>query len=144
MQNYLLLKHGGGYILGIIPHPDPSVDPLSAAHRNLNNLPEEQEFLCMYSNTYLAWDTLKSCYEKYSTWLPKENDFLTIMMLNVMSDDLPHIQNHIMDALSTSSSTNAYGPSNIRAPLDVEQQLINTEKMKGSGDLAMMATGKGG
>ncbi|KAG2062916.1 hypothetical protein BDR04DRAFT_1206204, partial [Suillus decipiens] len=75
MQNYLLLKHGGGYILGVIPRPNPSVDPSSAAHWNLNNLciiaalrtrssPEEQEFLRTYSNAYLAWDALKSRHEK--------------------------------------------------------------------------------
>jgi hypothetical protein len=25
MQNYLLLKHGGGYILGLVSRPDPSL-----------------------------------------------------------------------------------------------------------------------
>lgn len=32
MQNYLLLKHGGGYILGLVTRPDPSLDPSSAGH----------------------------------------------------------------------------------------------------------------
>jgi hypothetical protein len=193
MQNYLLLKHGGGYLLGIIPRPDPSANPSSTANWDLNNLciiaalhthssPEEQKFLHTYSNTYLAWDGLKSRHEKvgpitqilliqqalavcyhqfdclsttstqlgelvwriYAIRLPKESDFLTIMMLNAMSDDLPHVRNHITDALSASSSTNVYGPSNIRARLDVKQQLIDTEKLKGSGDITMVATRKGG
>ena len=184
MQNYLLLKHGGGYILGLVMRPDPSVDPASASHWDLNNLciiaalrtrssSEEQEFLRTFSNAYLAWNALKSRHEKvgpiaqilliqqaltvryrrserlsatstqlselvrhiYAIGLPKEADFLTIMMLNAMTDDLPHVRNHIADVLSTSTSTSAntsaYGPSNIRTRLDVEQQLLDTEKSKG-------------
>jgi hypothetical protein len=38
MQNYLLLKHGGRYILGLVTRPDLSVDPASAGHWDLNNL----------------------------------------------------------------------------------------------------------
>jgi hypothetical protein len=196
MQNYLLLKHGGGYILGLIMHPDPSVDPASASHWDLNNLciiaalctrssSEEQEFLHPFVNAYLAWNALKSCHKKvgpiaqilliqqaltvryhhsehlsttstqlsemirhiYAIGIPKEEDFLTIMMLNAMTDDLPHVRNHIADALSSSTPTSptvsAYGPSNIHAHLDVEQQLIDTEKSKG-GDVALLANGKGG
>ncbi|KAG0695425.1 hypothetical protein DFH29DRAFT_779048, partial [Suillus ampliporus] len=61
----------------------------------------------------------------YAIGLPKEDDFLTIMMLNAMTDDLPHVRNHIADALSTSATqtSSIYGPANIRARLDVEQQL---------------------
>jgi hypothetical protein len=64
------------------------------------------------------------------------------MMLNTMAEDLPHIHNHIADALTTSTSTTSYGPSNIHSCLDIEQQLIDTEKSK-SGDVVMAATGKG-
>jgi hypothetical protein len=75
MQNYLLLKHGGGYILGIVTCPDPSLDPSSAGHWDLNNLyivaalctcssTQENEFLRGYTNAYLAWDTFKSCHKK--------------------------------------------------------------------------------
>jgi hypothetical protein len=60
------------------------------------------------------------------------------MMLNAMAEDLPHVQNHIADALATSTSTTTYGPSNICSHLDVEQQLIDTETSK-SGDTAMAA-----
>ncbi|KAG2111903.1 uncharacterized protein F5147DRAFT_572896, partial [Suillus discolor] len=172
MQNYLLLKHGGGYILGLVTCPDPSLDPSSAGHWDLNNLCivaamrtrssfEENEFLRGFTNTYLAWDALKSCHEKvgpiaqilliqqalavkyirserlsttsttlhdlvcriYAIGVPKEDNFLTIMMLNAMAEDLPHVRNHIADALATSMSSNPYGPSNIRSRLDVEQQL---------------------
>ncbi|KAG1731118.1 hypothetical protein EDD22DRAFT_740474, partial [Suillus occidentalis] len=59
----------------------------------------------------------------YAIGIPKENNFLTIMMLNVMAEELPHVRNHIVDALSTSTSSNPYGPSNIHSRLDVEQQL---------------------
>jgi hypothetical protein len=191
MQNYLLLKHGGGYILGLVTRPDPSVDPVSAGHWDLNNLciiaalrtrstSEENDFLRNYTNAYLAWDALKSRHEQvgpiaqilliqqalavryrrserlsttstqlgeivrriYAIGIPKEEDFLTIMMLNAMAEDLPHVRNHIADALATSTSTKSYGPSNIRSRLDVEQQLIDTEKSK-SGDIVMAATGKG-
>lgn len=192
MQNYLLLKHRGGYILGIVTHPDPTLDPSSAGHWDLNNLcivaalctrssTEENNFLRGYTNTHLAWDALKSRHEKvgpiaqilliqqalaikylrserlsttstllndlvhriYAIGIPKEDDFLTIMMLNAMAEDLPHVRNHIADALTTSTTANPYGPSHIRSRLDVEQQLIDSEKSKG-GDVALAATGKGG
>ncbi|KAG1729815.1 hypothetical protein EDD22DRAFT_755330, partial [Suillus occidentalis] len=160
------------YILGLILCPDPSTDPVSTSHWDLNNLciiaalcmrssSEEQEFLCSFTNIYLAWTALKSRHEKvrpitqilliqqaltvcyrrsewltttstqlselvrciYAIGLPKEDNFLTIMMLNAMSDDLPHVRNHIVDALATSTTTSIYGPSNIRSRLNVEQQL---------------------
>ncbi|KAG1819726.1 uncharacterized protein BJ212DRAFT_1219647, partial [Suillus subaureus] len=59
----------------------------------------------------------------YTISIPKEEDFLTIMMLNAMAEDLLHIQNHIADTLTTSTITNPYGPSHICSCLDVEQQL---------------------
>jgi hypothetical protein len=191
MQNYLLLKHGGRYILGLVMCPDPSADPASAGHWDLNNLciiaalhtqssSEENKFLRGYTNAYLTWKALKSCHKQvrpiaqilliqqalavqyrhsehlsttstqlgelirciYTIGIPKEEDFLTIMMLNAMAEDLPHVRNHIADALSASTSTTAYGPSNICSHLDIEQQLIDTEKSK-TGDIAMAATGKG-
>jgi hypothetical protein len=66
---------GGGYILGIVAHPDPNLDPSSAGHWDLNNLcivaalrtrssTEENEFLRSYTNAHLAWDALKSRHEK--------------------------------------------------------------------------------
>jgi hypothetical protein len=140
MQNYLLLKHRGGYILGLVTRPDPSLDPVSTGHWDLNNLcimaalrthssSEENEFLRGHTNTYLAWNALKTCHEKvgpiaqilliqqtlavryrrserlsststqlsdlirriYAIGIPKEEDFLTIMMLNAMAEDLPHV-----------------------------------------------------
>ncbi|KAG2139774.1 hypothetical protein DEU56DRAFT_912038 [Suillus clintonianus] len=60
-----------------------------------------------------------------------------------MAEDLPHIRNHIADAITTSTSSTPYGTSNIRSRLDVEQQLLDTEASKG-GDIAMAATNKGG
>jgi gag-polypeptide of LTR copia-type len=192
LQNYLLLKHGGGYLLGIIAHQNPVSDPSGAATWDLNNLcviaalhtrssSEEQEFLRPFTNTFLAWSALKACHKKvgpiaqilliqqaltiryrrserlsststqisdlvrriYVIGLPKEDDFLTIMMLNAMTDNLPHVRNHIADALSTSTSTTIYRPSNIHSRLDVKQQLINTKKLKGPGDLAMVTSSKG-
>ncbi|KAG0693561.1 hypothetical protein DFH29DRAFT_772007, partial [Suillus ampliporus] len=157
---------------GVIPRPDPVTDFAGTGTWDLNNLcivaalhtrssPEEQDFLCPFTNAFLAWTALKARHEKvgpiaqilliqqalaihyrrsdrlsatstqisdivrciYVIGLPKEDDFLTIMMLNAMSDDLPHVRNHIADALATSTSSSAYGPSNIRSRLDVEQQL---------------------
>jgi hypothetical protein len=58
-----------------------------------------------------------------------------------MSEDLPHICNHIIDALTTSTTTTSYGPSNICSHLNIEQQLIDTEKSKG-GDIILTTTGK--
>ncbi|KAG1852550.1 hypothetical protein F4604DRAFT_1592016, partial [Suillus subluteus] len=77
MQNYLFLKHSGGYILGIITCPDPLSDPSSAGHWDLNNLciiavlctrssPEEQEFLRTFTNAHLAWGALCSHHDKIS------------------------------------------------------------------------------
>ncbi|KAG1875759.1 hypothetical protein F4604DRAFT_1497845, partial [Suillus subluteus] len=59
----------------------------------------------------------------YAIGIPKEDDFTTIIMLNAMNEELPHVRNHIADALSTSTSTSTYGPTNIRSHLDMEQQL---------------------
>ncbi|KAG2361283.1 hypothetical protein BDR07DRAFT_1377336 [Suillus spraguei] len=78
----------------------------------------------------------------YAIGIPKEEDFLTIMMLNAMAEDLPHVHNHIADALATSTSTTPYGPSNIHSRLDIEQQLIDTKRSK-DGDIAMAAIGRG-
>ncbi|KAG0692060.1 hypothetical protein DFH29DRAFT_765786, partial [Suillus ampliporus] len=160
------------YILGLVTRPDPSLDPASAGHWDLNNLcivaalhtrssSEENEFIRGYTNAYLAWNALKSRHEKvdpiaqilliqqalavkychseclstmstqlgeliqriYAISMPKEEDFLTIMMLNAMVEDLPHVRNHIADTLATSTSSASYGPSNIHSRLNVEQQL---------------------
>jgi len=188
MQNYLLLKHGGGYILGLVMRSDPSLDPISAGHWDLNNLciiaalrtcstSEENKFLRAHTNAYLAWNALKAHHEQvgpiaqilliqqvlvvrycqfeclstmstqlgelvrciYAIGIPKEDNFLTIMMLNTMAEDLPHVRNHNTDALATSTSTTTYGPMNIHSRLDVEQQLIDIEQSKG-GDIALAAT----
>jgi hypothetical protein len=75
MQNYLLLKHRGGYILGLVTCPDLLVNPISAGHWDFNNLciiaalctcstAEENEFLCGHTNAYLALSALKSCHEQ--------------------------------------------------------------------------------
>ncbi|KIK45157.1 hypothetical protein CY34DRAFT_78499 [Suillus luteus UH-Slu-Lm8-n1] len=192
MQNYLLLKHGGSYLLGLMACPDPSLDSSSAGHWDLNNLciiaalrtqssSEENDFLRNFTNANLAWVALKMRHEKvgpitqilliqqaltvkylrserlstmstnlselvrhiYAIGIPKENNFLTIMMLNVMARELPHVRNHIADALATSTSSNLYGLSNIHSCLDVKQKLINTEKSKGR-DVALAATSWGG
>lgn len=71
MQNYLFLKHGSRYILGMVTHPDPTSDPSSAGHWDLNNLciiaalhthssSEEQEFLRAFTNAHLTWAALRS------------------------------------------------------------------------------------
>ncbi|KAG1845131.1 hypothetical protein DFJ58DRAFT_730984 [Suillus subalutaceus] len=65
------------------------------------------------------------------------------MFLNALTDDFPHVRNHIADAITTSNPSASYGPNNIRARLNVEQQLIDSEKSK-SGDVAMVATHKSG
>lgn len=36
--NYLLLKHEGGYLLGVITRPDDVLDPTGATTWDLNNL----------------------------------------------------------------------------------------------------------
>lgn len=189
MQNYLLLKHGGAYILGLVTRPNPLLDPTGAGLFDLNNLciiaalrtrstTEEQEFLRKHTDAHAAWEDLKARHEQvgpiaqilliqqvlslryrrrerlaststqlsdlvrriYAVGLPSEEDFLVIMMLNAMSEELPHVRNHVADTLAISSSTTAYGPSHIRSHLDVEQQLINTETAKGSPDVALAVT----
>jgi hypothetical protein len=58
-------------------------------------------------------------------------------MLKMMSEDLPHVCNHIADSLAISTSSAPYRPPNIRAHLNVKQQLIDSKK---SSDMAMVAT----
>jgi hypothetical protein len=186
LQNYLLLKHGGGYLLGIIQQPDGLADPTGASVWDLNNLciiialhthssTEEQDFLCTNTNAHFAWMALKSCHKNvgpiaqiiliqqsliikykcteclsttsthlsnlvhhiYAISLLKEEDFLTILMLKTMSEDLPHVCNHIADSLAISTSSAPYRPPNIRAHLNVKQQLIDSKK---SSDVVMVAT----
>lgn len=79
----------------------------------------------------------------YTIGIPKEEDFLTIMMLNTMAEDLPHVHNHIVDALTTSTASKPYGPTHICSCLDVEQQLLDTAKSKGT-NVALAATSRGG
>ncbi|KAG2357518.1 hypothetical protein BDR07DRAFT_367555 [Suillus spraguei] len=78
----------------------------------------------------------------YAIGIPKEDNFITIIMLNVMNEELTHVRNHIADALSTSTSTSTYGPTNIWSRLDMEQQLLDSDK-KGSGDVALVTSSKG-
>ncbi|KIK33209.1 hypothetical protein CY34DRAFT_63284, partial [Suillus luteus UH-Slu-Lm8-n1] len=75
--------------------------------------------------------------------IPKEEDFLMIMMLNAMAKDLPHVHNHIADTLTTSTASNPYSLTHICSRLDIEQQLLNTAKSKSS-DVALAATSRGG
>jgi hypothetical protein len=79
----------------------------------------------------------------YAIWIPKEEDFLTILMLNAMSEDLPHVRNHVTDTIVISTPSAPYGPTNIHTCLELEQQLIDNDKGKGSGDVAMITSNKG-
>jgi hypothetical protein len=79
----------------------------------------------------------------YAIGIPKEDDFLTILMLNAMSKDIPHMHNHVADAIAISTPSAPYGPTNIRSCLELEQQLVDNDKGKGPGNIAMMASNKG-
>ncbi|KAG2045536.1 hypothetical protein BDR06DRAFT_859988, partial [Suillus hirtellus] len=59
----------------------------------------------------------------YAIGIPKEEDFLTIIMLNAMGEDLPHMRNHIADAITISTPSAPYSPTNICLCLELEQQL---------------------
>ncbi|KIK33604.1 hypothetical protein CY34DRAFT_27017 [Suillus luteus UH-Slu-Lm8-n1] len=191
IRNYLLLKHGGGYLLGVITRPDDVLDPTGATTWDLNNLcivaalstqssTEDQDFLLPFTDAHAAWTALKSRHEQvgpiaqilliqqafairyrrserfaltstqltdlarriYAIGIPKEEDFLTILMLNAMSEDLPHVRNHVADAIVISTPSAPYGPTNIRTRLELEQQLVDNDKGKG-GDVAMVASNKG-
>jgi hypothetical protein len=190
MRNYLLLKHGGGYLLGVITRPDDVLDPTGATTWDLNNLcivaalstrscTEDQDFLLPFTDTHAAWMALKSRHEQvgpiaqilliqqafalryrrserfaltstqlsdlarriYAIGIPKEEDFLTILMLNAMGDDLPHVRNHVANAIVISTPSAPYGPTNIRSRLELEQQLVDNDKGK-TGDVAMIASNK--
>ncbi|KAG2737898.1 hypothetical protein P692DRAFT_20760463, partial [Suillus brevipes Sb2] len=192
IRNYLLLKHGGGYLLGVITRPDDTLDPTGATTWDLNNLcivaalstrscTEDQDFLLPFTDAHAAWTALKSRHEQvgpiaqilliqqafalryrrserfaltstqltdlarriYAIGIPKEEDFLTILMLNAMSEDLPHVRNHVADAIVISTPSAPYGPTNIRTRLELEQQLVDNDKGKGAGDVAMIAANKG-
>ncbi|KAG1851586.1 hypothetical protein DFJ58DRAFT_661551 [Suillus subalutaceus] len=57
----------------------------------------------------------------YAIGIPKEGDFLTILMLNAMSKDLPHVRNHVADVITISTSSAPYSPSKICSHLKLEQ-----------------------
>ncbi|KAG2755656.1 hypothetical protein P692DRAFT_20717009 [Suillus brevipes Sb2] len=192
IHNYLLLKHGGGYLLGVIARPNDISNPTGATTWDLNNLcivaalstrscTEDQDFLLPFTDAHAAWTALKSHHEQvgpiaqilliqqafalryrhterftltstqltdlvrriYAIGILKEEDFLTILMLNAMSEDLPHVRNHVADAIVISTPSAPYGPTNICTRLELEQQLVDNDKGKGSGDVAMMASNKG-
>lgn len=71
IHNYLLLKHGGGYLLSVITRPDNVLDPTSATTWDLNNLCivaalstrsciEDQDFLLPFTDAHATWTALKS------------------------------------------------------------------------------------
>ncbi|KAG2150781.1 hypothetical protein DEU56DRAFT_908421 [Suillus clintonianus] len=75
IHNYLLLKHGGGYLLGVIPHPNDILDPAGASTWDLNNLcivtalstrscTEDQDFLLPFTEVHAAWLSLKPHHEQ--------------------------------------------------------------------------------
>ncbi|KAG2157187.1 hypothetical protein DEU56DRAFT_750354 [Suillus clintonianus] len=54
IRNYLLLKHGGGYLLGVIPCPNNILDPAGASTWDLNNL------LSHHGKQHTQWITVSS------------------------------------------------------------------------------------
>lgn len=60
----------------------------------------------------------------YSMGMPDEDTFVLIYMMNALSEELPHVRDHIADYISRSSAQDPYTPTLAMACLDTEQQLV--------------------
>ncbi|KAG2057264.1 hypothetical protein BDR06DRAFT_1037536 [Suillus hirtellus] len=127
MHNYLLLKHGGGYLLSIIMYLNDAVDPEGASTWDLNNhciiaalstrsCTEDQDFLLPFTNAHAAWKALRSHHKQVGP---------------------------IAQILLIQTPSAPYSPTNICSCLELEQQLVDNDKGKGSGDITMVASNKG-
>ena len=75
----------------------------------------------------------------YAMGMPTSDTFTLIMMMNALSDELPHVRDHIADAIVHSSTSDPYTPLMAHTRLDMEQQLADS-KSTSSGTFVLAAT----
>jgi hypothetical protein len=79
----------------------------------------------------------------YVIGIPKQEDFLLIMLMNVMSSAFTTLRNHIADCINASTDSNPYTSFHALKRLDMEQQLLDSEKQHHSGGITLTATTSG-
>ena len=75
----------------------------------------------------------------YAIGIPKQDNFLLILLMNAMSSEFTTLQNHVADCINASTVVNPYTLSYVFKRLKMEQQIINSEKQRQS-LLALAAT----
>jgi hypothetical protein len=95
----------------------------------------QEALLVRYSlSTPFSETTTKLCDLNQHIWdmgAPTAEKFLCILMLLALLPlELRSLRDAMSNGLSTSTSTNPYGPSNIIARLDTEQQILATDAAK--------------
>ena len=75
----------------------------------------------------------------YTIGIPKQDDFLLILLMNAMSSELSPLHNHVADCINASTTTNPYTSTHIVWHIEMEQQPIDGEKQRQT-SLALAAT----
>ena len=75
----------------------------------------------------------------YTIGIPKQDDFLLILLMNTMSSELSPLHNHVADCINVSTTADPYTPAHIVQCIKMEQQLIDGKKQHQT-SLALAAT----
>ena len=75
----------------------------------------------------------------YAIGIPKQDDFLLILLMNAMSSEFTTLRNHIAKCINTSTIIDPHTPPHIPKHPEMEQQIIDSEKQCQS-SLALAAT----
>ena len=75
----------------------------------------------------------------YAIGMPTSETFTLMMMMNALSDELPHIRDQIADAIVHSSVSDPYTPLMAYTQLEMEQQIVDS-RSPSSGTFALTAT----
>jgi hypothetical protein len=63
----------------------------------------------------------------YAMDMPTANTFSLIMIMNAMTDNLPHVWDHITNVIVHSTTSNPYTPLMVHARLEMEQHLADSK-----------------
>lgn len=75
----------------------------------------------------------------YVIGILKQDDFLLILLMNAMSGEFAPLCNHVTDCINASTMAELYTSSHLLKCLEMEQQLLDSEKQRQS-SLALAAT----